>query len=50
MAASKASLKAFFMNRVGDWGYQLGLILILTSLGTLSISLLNTMGPYIESN
>jgi NADH:ubiquinone oxidoreductase subunit 5 (subunit L)/multisubunit Na+/H+ antiporter MnhA subunit len=31
MAASKASLKAFYMNRVGDWGYQLGLILIITS-------------------
>ena len=31
IAASKASLKAFYMNRVGDWGYQLGLILILTS-------------------
>lgn len=50
IAASKASLKAFFMNRVGDWGYQQGLILIQTSLGSISISLLNTMGPYLESN
>jgi NADH:ubiquinone oxidoreductase subunit 5 (subunit L)/multisubunit Na+/H+ antiporter MnhA subunit len=31
MAASKASLKAFYMNRVADWGYQLGLILIISS-------------------
>ena len=27
-AASMASLKAFLMNRVGDWGLVLGIILL----------------------
>lgn len=50
LAASKASLKAFFMNRVGDWSFQLGLLLIVSTIGSLSLPLLNSLGSQLESN
>ncbi len=35
-APQKAANKAFWMNRVGDWGYTVGIILIFLTFGTLT--------------
>jgi len=37
-SASKAGLKAFITNRVGDFGFAIGIMLIFTTLGTISYS------------
>src|SRR2546425_139400 len=36
LAPQKAANKAFWMNRVGDWGYMVGIILIFLTFGSLT--------------
>ncbi len=38
VSASNAGMKAFLVNRVGDFGFSLGIMLIFVTLGTLSYS------------
>ena len=45
--ANKASIKALLMNRVGDWGYSIGLYIIYTIYGNWNLSLLHSFTPTI---
>lgn len=42
LAANLAALKAFLINRLGDWGLMLGIVLTLSTINDLSISSLNS--------
>ena len=48
-AASLAALKAFLMNRVGDWALTLLLLATLATLGDLSLPLVLASAPYLDS-
>jgi NADH-ubiquinone oxidoreductase chain 5 len=38
LEANKAALKAFLMNRIGDWGIVLAIFLVINLIGDLSLS------------
>lgn len=42
-SASKAAKKAFLYNRVGDWGFICGLLILWTQYGTLDLSLIEAL-------
>jgi proton-translocating NADH-quinone oxidoreductase chain L len=43
--ANKAALKALFMNRVGDLGFLLGVVLLINQCGTVDFSMLTVVVP-----
>ena len=46
VAANLAAMKAFIVNRVGDWGLTLGILLCLSMISDLSMSTLFSLAPY----
>ncbi len=42
-SASDAGKKAFITNRVGDWGFLIGLLIVFTTLGTFTITDIHTL-------
>lgn len=50
LEANKAALKAFLMNRIGDWGIILGIYLIIGLIGDLSLSTIFLLGSYLNYN
>jgi NADH-quinone oxidoreductase subunit L len=48
-SASQAGKKAFLVNRVGDWGFTLGLFLIFTTFGTLQFGQVFAKVPFVSS-
>jgi NADH-quinone oxidoreductase subunit L len=47
--ASQAGKKAFLVNRVGDWGFTLGLFLIFTTFGSLQFGQVFAKAPHVSS-
>jgi len=45
--ANKSAIKAILMNRIGDWGYSIGLYIIYTIYGNWNLSLLHSFTPTI---
>lgn len=50
LAANLASLKAFLINRIGDWGLMLGQVQLLSILNDLSFPTLFSLGYQIHSD
>jgi NADH-quinone oxidoreductase subunit L len=46
--ASQAGKKAFLVNRVGDWGFTLGLFLIFTTFGSLQFGQVFAKAPHVS--
>ena len=47
-SASQAGKKAFLVNRVGDWGFTLGLFLIFTTFGSLQFGQVFAKAPHVS--
>ena len=47
-SASQAGKKAFLVNRVGDWGFTLGLFLIFTTFGSLQFGQVFARAPHVS--
>lgn len=50
LAANLAAMKAFFLNRLGDWGLMLGIVIILNIINDISLSTLFSLGSYLNSD
>lgn len=50
IAANMAGMKAFQMNRVGDWGQTIGILQILAQIGDVSYPIMVTVGTYIDTD
>jgi hypothetical protein len=50
LAANLAAMKAFFLNRLGDWGLMLGIVIILNLINDISLSTLFSLGSYLNSD
>lgn len=50
IAANMAALKAFQMNRIGDWGQTLGILQIIAIIGDVSYPIQLSIGQYIHIN
>jgi NADH-quinone oxidoreductase subunit L len=48
-SASQAGKKAFLVNRVGDWGFTLGLFLMFTTFGSLQFGQVFAAVPHVSS-
>ena len=49
-AANRAAMMALLTNRVGDWGYTLGLLIAVSSLVTLDGACLFGLAPILNTN
>ena len=45
--ANKSAIKAILMNRIGDWGYSIGLYIIYSLFGNWDLTLLQSLTPII---
>jgi NADH-ubiquinone oxidoreductase chain 5 len=45
--ANKSAIKAILMNRIGDWGYSIGLYIIYSIFGNWDLTLLQSLTPII---
>jgi NADH-ubiquinone oxidoreductase chain 5 len=45
--ANKSAIKAILMNRIGDWGYSIGLYIIYSLFGSWDLTLLQSLTPII---
>jgi hypothetical protein len=48
LQANKAAIKALVMNRVGDWGFSIGLWAIFWTFGNLDFTTVFSLAPYIN--
>lgn len=48
LQANKAAIKALVMNRVGDWGFSIGLWAIFWTFGNLDYSTVFSLAPFID--
>jgi len=48
--ANKASIKAFIMNRIGDWGFSIGLYILYSVYGNWDYSTIFALTPIINEN
>jgi len=48
LAANFAALKAFLINRIGDWGFMIGILLIFSIIEDISLSNLLVLGLYLN--
>ena len=48
--ANKAAIKAMFMNRIGDFGFALGIFCIFVTFGAVDYSTIFTLAPYFLSD
>jgi len=49
-SAADAAKQAFLVNRIGDFGFMLGILLFWLATGTFSFSELNAAGPLLQAN
>ena len=45
LSAARAGLKAFVVNRIGDWGFMIGIFLVFTTFGTLDFGRVFSEAP-----
>lgn len=50
LQANKAAIQAILMNRVGDWGFSLGLFSIFLIFGNLDLTTIVTLAPIVDGD
>jgi NADH-ubiquinone oxidoreductase chain 5 len=50
LQANKAAIQAILINRIGDWGFSLGLFSIFIIFGNLDLTTIMTLAPIINGN
>jgi hypothetical protein len=50
LQANKAAIKALVMNRIGDWGFSIGLFAIFWIFGNLDFSTVFSLTPFVNEN
>lgn len=49
MQANKAAIKAFILNRIGDVGFTLGILLIFSKFQTVDFAVIFVLAPYFSA-
>jgi NADH-ubiquinone oxidoreductase chain 5 len=50
LQANKAAIQAILMNRIGDWGFSLGLFSIFLIFGNLDLTTIVTLTPIVNND
>jgi hypothetical protein len=50
LQANKAAIQAIIINRIGDWGFSLGLFLMFLIFGNLDLTTITTLAPLINGD